>query len=63
LQIEETKSRHSQCLQDNATLRLEKNDHFDKLEELNHTPEKIQKQVDISPVYTTCVNGRRRNSP
>jgi hypothetical protein len=46
--IEETKSRHSQCLQDNATLLLEKNDHFDKLEELSGTPEKTRKQVGIS---------------
>jgi hypothetical protein len=61
--IEETRPRHRQYLQDNARLRLEKNDHFDKLEGLSGTPEKIQKQVDISPVYTTCVNGRRRNSP
>jgi regulator of replication initiation timing len=44
-EIEETKSRHSQCLQDNATLRLEKNDHFNKLEELSGTPEKTRKQV------------------
>ncbi len=63
LQIEETRPRHRQYLQDNARLRLEKNDQFDKLEGLSGTPEKIQKQVDISPVYTTCVNGRRRNSP
>ncbi|CAK9231393.1 unnamed protein product [Sphagnum troendelagicum] len=46
-EIEETKSRHSQCLQDNATLCLEKNDHFNKLEELSGTPEKTRKQSNI----------------